>query len=95
MTTFEIFNKTCEALNVDLEAASQPSRQRDLVDARQLAMYVSKKLTKDPLRLIGFHIGRKDHSTVLHAIKHVRNLREAKDKIFAEKYNIIAEKFKL
>jgi chromosomal replication initiator protein len=44
------------------------------VQARQLAMYFSKLYTKHSLASIGSKLGKKDHATVLHACKTVRNL---------------------
>jgi len=35
--------------------------------ARQIAMFLSKKLTKSSLKTIGLHFGGRDHSTVIHA----------------------------
>jgi len=49
-------------------------RKRHIVQARQLAMYFSKKLTKASLASIGSQIGKRDHATVLHACKTVNNL---------------------
>jgi len=46
------------------------------VQARQVAMYFSKNLTKSSLATIGSQIGGKDHATVLHACKTVNNLVE-------------------
>ena len=50
------------------------TRKREVVQARQIAMYFSKKMTKSSLANIGMHCGGKDHATVLHACKTVDNL---------------------
>ena len=50
------------------------TRKRHIVQARQIAMYFAKKLTKASLASIGTQIGRRDHATVLHACKTVDNL---------------------
>ena len=47
------------------------TRKREVVNARQIAMYVAKQLTKHPLKTIGLHFGNRDHSTVIHAIQTV------------------------
>ncbi len=57
------------------------TRKREIVQARQLAMYFSKQLTKSSLAHIGKHCGNKDHATVLHACKTVNNLSDT-DKRF-------------
>jgi hypothetical protein len=60
------------------------SRKREIVLARQMAMVMAKKLTKYPLRTIGLEYGKKDHATVLHAVKTVNNLRDTDKKIRGE-----------
>jgi regulator of replication initiation timing len=50
------------------------TRKREIVQARQIAMFFSKSLTKHSLTSIGTQIGQKDHATVLHACKTVNNL---------------------
>ena len=50
------------------------TRKREIVQARQIAMYFSKSFTKSSLATIGSQIGGKDHATVLHACKTVNNL---------------------
>ncbi len=44
------------------------SRKRNIVKARQVAMYLSKQLTNHSLVSIGLHFGGRDHSTVIHGI---------------------------
>jgi chromosomal replication initiator protein len=57
------------------------TRKREIVQARQIAMYFAKKMTKSSLANIGLHCGGKDHATVLHACRTVNNLSET-DKHF-------------
>jgi len=59
---------------MDVETLRSKTRKRHIVQARQIAMYFSKKLTKASLASIGSQIGKRDHSTVLHACKTVDNL---------------------
>ncbi|MBB4119990.1 chromosomal replication initiator protein [Mesonia hippocampi] len=66
---------------MDIEVLQSKTRKRHIVQARQLAMYFSKKLTKASLASIGSQIGKRDHATVLHACKTVNNL-SATDKQF-------------
>ena len=42
--------------------------------ARQVAMYLSKLLTKSSLKTIGLHFGGRDHSTVIHSQTSIENL---------------------
>jgi chromosomal replication initiator protein len=70
------------------------TRKREIVQARQLAMYFSKKLTKASLATIGLHCGNKDHATVLHACRTVANLQET-DKQFKSYIDELEKKIKL
>ncbi len=67
--------------DIPIELIQSKTRKRDIVQARQLAMYFAKKLTKNSLANIGKQIGKRDHATVLHACKTVGNLAET-DKTF-------------
>jgi chromosomal replication initiator protein len=67
--------------SIPLEMMHSKTRKREIVQARQIAMYFSKNLTKSSLATIGSQIGGKDHATVLHACKTVGNLYET-DKRF-------------
>ncbi|WP_459211658.1 chromosomal replication initiator protein DnaA [Aquimarina rhabdastrellae] len=66
---------------MDVETLQSKTRKRHIVQARQLAMFFAKKLTKASLASIGSQIGKRDHATVLHACKTVDNL-SATDKQF-------------
>jgi chromosomal replication initiator protein len=66
---------------MDVETLQSKTRKRHIVQARQLAMFFSKKFTKASLASIGSQIGKRDHATVLHACKTVNNLA-ATDKQF-------------
>ena len=59
---------------MDVETLQSKTRKRHIVQARQLAMFFAKKLTKASLASIGTQIGKRDHATVLHACKTVNNL---------------------
>jgi len=67
--------------NIPLELMHSKTRKREIVQARQIAMFFSKNLTKSSLATIGSQIGGKDHATVLHACKTVNNLMDT-DKRF-------------
>ena len=71
----------CEYFKVKMEDIQSKTRKRDVVQARQLAMYFAKQYTKASLASIGKQIGKRDHATVLHACKTVKNLQET-DKAF-------------
>jgi chromosomal replication initiator protein len=64
----------CDYFNMPVDSLQSRTRKREVVQARQIAMYLSKNFTKSSLASIGSQIGSKDHATVLHACKTVVNL---------------------
>ncbi|MFN4234887.1 MAG: chromosomal replication initiator protein DnaA [Bacteroidia bacterium] len=71
----------CDYFNLPIELIKSKTRKREVVQARQIAMYFAKNMTKSSLATIGMHCGGKDHATVLHACRTVNNLIET-DKRF-------------
>ena len=66
--TIEMITKNvCSYLKVDENKIRDKTRKKEIVLARQLAMYLAKELTKSSLKTIGLHFGGRDHSTVIHA----------------------------
>lgn len=84
----------CDYFNMPVEALQAKTRKREIVQARQIAMYFSKSLTKYSLASIGAQIGSKDHATVLHACKTVNNLKDT-DKNFRLFVEDIEKKLKM
>jgi chromosomal replication initiator protein len=64
---------TSSALDLPIPALSSPKRSRQVVYARQVAMYLCRELTDLSLPAIGQRFGGRDHSTVLHAHRQVRS----------------------
>ncbi len=79
--------------NIPMETMHSKTRKREIVQARQIAMYFSKSMTKSSLTTIGFQIGGKDHATVLHACKTINNLIDT-DKKFRTQIEEIEKKLK-
>ena len=71
----------CDYFDLPIELMKSKTRKREVVQARQIAMYFSKSMTKSSLANIGLHCGGKDHATVLHACRTVNNLMDT-DKRF-------------
>ena len=71
----------CDYLDLPIELLKSKTRKREVVQARQIAMYFAKSMTKSSLATIGLHCGGKDHATVLHACRTVNNLMDT-DKRF-------------
>ena len=84
----------CDYFDLSLELLNSTTRKRRIVQARQLAMFFSKKLTKSSLANIGNQCGGKDHATVLHACKTVNNLVDT-DKQFRSYVDEISKKLEL
>ena len=84
----------CDYFNITLEQLHSKSRKRSIVQARQLAMYFAKAYTKSSMAAIGLQCGNKDHSTVLHACRTVKNLYDT-DKTFKKYYTDIERKIKI
>jgi len=64
----------CDYFKISSESFLSQSRKREFVQARQIAMYLSRNLTNNSLASIGAQIGGRDHATVLHAYNTVRDL---------------------
>ncbi|MEG1563927.1 MAG: chromosomal replication initiator protein DnaA [Bacteroides sp.] len=79
----DIINTVCKHFDLEPVAIHTKSRKRDVVQARQVAMYLAKKNTELSTSKIGKFIGNKDHATVLHACKTVKGQCEV-DKAFCE-----------
>ena len=71
----QIQKKVSEHFNVKITDMSSARRSRTVVRPRQIAMYLSKNLTSRSLPEIGRRFGNRDHTTVIHAVKKVEELR--------------------
>lgn len=93
--SIDSINQTvCGYFNVPVEMFFSNTRKREIVQARQIAMFFSKTLTKASLATIGLHTGDKDHATVLHAFKTVNNLAET-DKKYRGQLKEVERRIKL
>ncbi len=84
----------CDYFDLPIELLKSKTRKREIVQARQIAMYFAKKMTKSSLANIGLHCGGKDHATVLHACRTVNNLQET-DKHFRQYLHDLEKKLSL
>ena len=84
----------CDYFDMHVDTLQAKTRKREIVQARQIAMFFSKSLTKHSLASIGAQIGSKDHATVLHACKTVTNLKDT-DKNFRQYVEDIEKKLKM
>ena len=81
VTVDDIINVVCKHFSLDTATIHTKSRKREVVQARQIAMFLAKSYTDFSTAKIGALIGHKDHATVLHACKTIKELREV-DKTF-------------
>jgi len=75
LTVDKIQRAVCEEFGVTLNDMVSKRRARAIARPRQVAMYLSKKLTKRSLPDIGRRFGGRDHTTVMHAVKRIDSLR--------------------
>ncbi|MBX2853796.1 MAG: chromosomal replication initiator protein DnaA [Rhodobacteraceae bacterium] len=71
----EIQRKVAEHFNIRMADMHSARRARSVARPRQIAMYLAKQLTQKSLPDIGEKFGGRDHSTVIHAVKRVTELR--------------------
>ena len=69
----KIQEKVCRFFNLEESLVQTPSRKREIVQARQITMFLAKKYTSASFSRIGKVVGSKDHATVLHACKTVKD----------------------
>ena len=66
--------ETARYFGLTIDDLCSSSRSRQLVQARQIAMYLCRELTDLSLPKIGQHFGGRDHTTVMHADRKIREL---------------------
>ena len=84
ITIEEIIAKVCEHYKMDESVLHTKSRKREIVQVRQVAMFLAKKHTDISTSKIGHLIGNRDHATVLHACKIMKDLVEVDKEIRAD-----------
>lgn len=82
ITAPQVLAATAAYFNVTLEDLQSKSRNRTLVVARQIAMYLLRELTNMSLPRIGQEFGGRDHTTVIHADRKIRKLMAERHQIF-------------
>jgi chromosomal replication initiator protein len=73
ITIEEIQRVVSEIMSIPEDLIRAKTRKQEVVNARQIAMYLSKELTNSSLKTIGLHFGGRDHSTVIHAYQSVED----------------------
>ena len=75
---------TADFYGIKIADLSAKDRSRNLVRPRQIAMYLSKTLTSESLPKIGAAFGGKNHATVIHSVKLVKEMMNEDQKILQE-----------
>jgi len=89
----QIQKLVCEYFEVPVEMVKSKTRKREIVQARQISMYLAKSHTKSSLKSIGHFFGGRDHSTVIYACQTVQDLIDT-DKQFKAYVQDILKKLK-
>ncbi len=88
VTVEEIQRKVAEHYNIRLSDMIGPKRLRTIARPRQIAMYLAKQMTTRSLPEIGRRFGGRDHTTILHGVRKVEELR-ASDSQLAEDLDLL------
>lgn len=93
--TIETIQKmVCDYYDVAYDKLLQKTRKREIVQARQISMFLAKAFTKNSLKTIGEHFGGRDHTTVIHSCQTVKDLMDT-DTLFKESVIELQQKVQL
>jgi len=82
ITAGTIMAQTATYFSLSIEDLCGSNRSRVLVSARQIAMYLCRELTELSLPKIGQNFGGRDHTTVMHADRKIRQLMAERRSIY-------------
>ncbi|MDF3605630.1 chromosomal replication initiator protein DnaA [Paracoccus sp. DMF-8] len=88
LTIEEIQRKVAEHYNIRLSDMIGPKRVRTVARPRQIAMYLSKQMTSRSLPEIGRRFGGRDHTTIMHGVRKIEELRGT-DRSIAEDLDML------
>lgn len=94
ITIDTIQKMVCEFFDVSYDKLLHKTRKREVVQARQISMYLAKAFTKNSLKTIGEHFGGRDHTTVIHSCQTVKDLMDT-DSLFKENVMELQQKVQL
>ena len=81
VTIDEIIRKVSDHYNLRMTDILSPRRARAVARPRQVAMFLAKTLTSKSLPEIGRRFGGRDHTTVIHAVKKIEDLKSIDNQI--------------
>ena len=94
ITIASIQKLVCDYFDVPYEKLLQKTRKREIVQARQISMFLAKVFTKNSLKTIGEHFGGRDHTTVIHSCQTVKDLMDT-DALFRDGVTELQQKVQL
>ena len=90
----QIQRTVCEFYDIPEDLLRAKTRKQEVVNARQVAMYLSKELTNSSLKTIGLHFGGRDHSTVIHSCQTIQD-RLRNDSVFKQNLDQLRRRIEL
>lgn len=94
ITISDIELLVCDFFGVELRLLKAKTRKREIVQARQITMHLSKIFTKHSLKTIGIHFGGRDHTTVIHSCQTVKDLMDS-DNVYKAIVESLIEKMEI
>ncbi len=88
VTVRSILEATADLFAFSVEQITGGSRRRPLVDARQIAMYVTRNMTDLSYPEIGRAFGNRDHTTVIHAVRKIEHHMTERKEIFDKVHDL-------
>jgi len=93
--TIDVVKKiVCDYYKINKELLEGKTRKKEVVLARQVAMYLARELTNSSLETVGLYFGGRDHSTVIHACKMIEE-KIKRDKEFDETIKSLKKKIQI
>ncbi len=94
ITIDTIQKMVCEYYDITYDKLQAKTRKREIVQARQISMFLAKNFTKNSLKTIGDHFGGRDHTTVIHSCQTVKDLMDT-DTLIREQVKELQQKVQL
>jgi chromosomal replication initiator protein len=89
----DIIHTVSKYYKIPVDNIREKNRSKEVAHCRQVAMFISKTYTNYSLKTIGLNFGGRDHSTVIHAVKQIKDNIE-KDKTLSNDINYILSQLK-
>ncbi|MCD6116092.1 chromosomal replication initiator protein DnaA [bacterium] len=92
----EIQSVVCNHFDIPDDLLRGKSRKKEIAFARQVAMYLCKEMTQYSLKSIGLHFGGRDHTTIIHGVRTIKNLlKDKKNKKIYDTIEMLSKKIEV